>query len=576
MKETNHDDKIQIVNIELSQFEFLLSYLKGTQKRLTDIYNKLVDLYRQLKIARAASEATKAKIEILKEIGNTNSNEWKAFIKAGNTYVKKGELSTEVCPYCRQPLQNKASRIVAAYRAFLEDQSELNLTTLLKQKELLEQEAHQINTRYEISEQLSNLLDTANTSSPNIKTKVLAAKDAINSIKLRLIHCVENENVEDIETSDTIVNAIKAVEQAKIIWSGLITKLKEEKGQKDSRVRELTDSLKPLLEYKLISEQRMLFEEWFVKMQKVKELNTCTKELSTRNISALAKAASQTLITGNLKIKFQEELDALKLNHLQVVLSNDGTSRGQSFMKIHLVNDTDVRRILSEGEQKGVALALFIAERRMQLSSNPIILDDPVNSLDHYITASLMERLTHLGNQIVIFSHNILLQTSLMSLNCLHLCGIYQQNSCKKTNQHLFAYKISSLGQNKKGIVTEWKQDNVAYNLQRAERKLSEVPSPEIDTVSAYLRHVIEMMIDEKVFKNLSPLKYNGKKTNIQWEKLKTLHADADMIDSLKDMYSRLSGGELHSGVEHDENPLSFEELERICNKLKTMQRDTI
>lgn len=154
--------------------------------------------------------------------------------------------------------------------------------------------------------------------------------------------------------------------------------------------------MKPLIEYKLISSQKDLFVEWFEKIDNVNELKKCQLELSTRGISTLARTASQTLVTENLKTKFQEELDALGLKKLSVNLTDAGTSRGQAFMQLKLFNNNSVSDVLSEGEQKGVALALFIAERRMQLSQNPIILDDPVNSLDHFITAKLVERLSRL------------------------------------------------------------------------------------------------------------------------------------------------------------------------------------
>lgn len=156
------------------------------------------------------------------------------------------------------------------------------------------------------------------------------------------------------------------------------------------------------------------------------------------------------MVTENLKSKFQEELDALGLKKLYVELSDAGASRGQSFMQLKLVNNNVVTDVLSEGEQKGVALALFIAERRMQLSKNPIILDDPVNSLDHFITAKLVERLSNLGNQIIIFSHNLLLQTSLANLRDLHECGANQKSSCRKTTKHLYMYSVQSYGRDKK------------------------------------------------------------------------------------------------------------------------------
>lgn len=80
-------------------------------------------------------------------------------------------------------------------------------------------------------------------------------------------------------------------------------------------IAELSSQMKSLIEQKAISTQKELFFDWFEKMRVVDELKKCQTELSTRSISILAKTASQTLVTENLKTKFQEELDALGLKN---------------------------------------------------------------------------------------------------------------------------------------------------------------------------------------------------------------------------------------------------------------------
>lgn len=213
---------------------------------------------------------------------------------------------------------------------------------------------------------------------------------------------------------------------------------------------------------------------------------------------------------------------------------------------------------------------MFIAERRMQLSKNPIILDDPVNSLDHFITAKLVERLSNLGNQIIIFSHNLLLQTSLANLRDLHECGANQKSSCRKTTKHLYMYSVQSYGRDKKGIVAEMKQDNVVNNLAHAKRLLNTTPFNGL-MIGSILRHTIELIIDERIFRNQIPVKFHGRKNAIQWEQLKTLNPDIAAIDKLNELFSRLSGGDLHSGVEQSYNPIDHDELEEIYNELATM-----
>lgn len=522
LKETNFEDKIQLASNEQQQYFLILKHLKETENNLQKLHIESQSLIGKISIVRKESELVKQKISVLNDIGNTNSKEWKTFIEAGAAFAKNSTLSENVCPYCRQPIVDNAVNIVTAYATYLSDKSIEELKYLEQTKNALKQRISTIITNFTISTQFKSLIDARNSES-ELYSKISASLRQLDEQKSILSYAVENEQNNNPLVFDSTNDTISAIEAICEEYNNTIKKLREELTKKNQTVSELSSQMKPLIENKLISSNKDLFVEWFEKIDNVNELKKCQSELSTRGISTLARTASQTLVTENLKTKFQEELDALGLKKLSVDLTDAGTSRGQVFMQLKLFNNNSVSDVLSEGEQKGVALALFIAERRMQLSNNPIILDDPVNSLDHFITAKLVERLSKLGNQIIIFSHNLLLQTSLVNLRGIHECGVNQKSSCGKTSKHLYLYSVTSHNRDKKGVITEKKQDNVANNLKNAHDLLNTIPF--IDDysimVGAILRHTIELIIDEKIFNNQIPVKFHGRKNTIQWEQLK-------------------------------------------------------
>lgn len=548
LKETNFEDKIQLASNEQQQYLLILKHLKETENSLQKLHIESQSLVERISIVRKENEVVKQKISILNEIGNTNSKEWKTFIEAGDAFTRSSTLNENVCPYCRQPIVDNAVNIVTAYATYLSDKSIEELKNLKQEKNTLKQRISTVVTNFTISAQFKVLIYTRNSES-ELYSKISASLRQLDEQKRILSDAVENEQNSNLLVFDSTNVAISAIETICEEYNNTINNLREKLTKKNQTVSELSFQMKPLIEYKLISSQKDLFVEWFEKIDNVNELKKCQLELSTRSISILARTASQTLVTENLKTKFQEELDALGLKKLSVNLTDAGTSRGQAFMQLKLFNNNSVSDVLSEGEQKGVALALFIAERRMQLSQNPIILDDPVNSLDHFITAKLVERLSRLGNQIIIFSHNLLLQTSLVNLRGIHECGVNQKSSCGKSTKHLFMYSVTSHNRDKKGVITEKKQDNVANNLKKVQNLLNRTPFSDDCSimVGAILRHTIELIIDEKIFNNQIPVKFHGRKNTIQWEQLKNLNPDVTMIDKLNGLFSRLSGGDLHS-----------------------------
>lgn len=64
---------------------------------------------------------------------------------------------------------------------------------------------------------------------------------------------------------------------------------------------------------------------------------------------------------------------------------------------------------LSEGEQKVIALADFLAEVRLRGATAPVIMDDPVTSLDYERLEQVATRLAALSEtrQVIVFTHNI-------------------------------------------------------------------------------------------------------------------------------------------------------------------------
>lgn len=74
-------------------------------------------------------------------------------------------------------------------------------------------------------------------------------------------------------------------------------------------------------------------------------------------------------------------------------------------------------KVLSEGEQKVIGLADFLAEAGLRLSPAPIVFDDPVNSLDYRRIHEVADRIARLAadRQVIVLTHNIWFATELLS-----------------------------------------------------------------------------------------------------------------------------------------------------------------
>ena len=133
-----------------------------------------------------------------------------------------------------------------------------------------------------------------------------------------------------------------------------------------------------------------------------------------RSLTEQAKLASEDLVNSDFQARFQEECKALRTPTVRLEFIG---RKGKAQRRKSLTADHRLSQILSEGQQKVLALADFLAEARMGGSAAPIVFDDPVNSLDHRRLQEVSDRISSLVPtcQVVVFTHDIWLATELLA-----------------------------------------------------------------------------------------------------------------------------------------------------------------
>jgi ABC-type lipoprotein export system ATPase subunit len=147
---------------------------------------------------------------------------------------------------------------------------------------------------------------------------------------------------------------------------------------------------------------------------RLKILRAALPKLS-RAVTELSKRASDQMINQSFDALFAEECEALRAPTLKVQFVG---REGKAQRRKVLSGRHRPSKVLSEGEQKVMAIADFLAEARLAGITAPVIFDDPVSSLDHRRVNEVAQRIANLGadNQVIVFTHDILFTTKLLSL----------------------------------------------------------------------------------------------------------------------------------------------------------------
>lgn len=339
---------------------------------------------------------------------------WEAFIRSGQTYrdhlEELGVHDEARCLYCRQTLGTDATDLLTKYRDYLEDkiaadiskgEADLaNTARPLLAGQLSDVEAYVAEYDENAADESEEVpsLRTLTETAVQLRTK-LTDKTTIGPALLTRLEGMAASLAVIRDTVSTLLVDLRDQQANR----------SEALGKKESELREFVARIE-------------LSKSWAEVSRRVEDarqadkLTTLSRKFSTllRQITELSKTASDQLINQNFEQLFAEECKALRAPALRVEFVG---RQGKAQRRKVLTGNHKPSKILSEGEQKVLALADFLAEARLTGITAPIIFDDPVCSLDHRRISEVADRVAALAadDQVVVFTHDILFATNLLA-----------------------------------------------------------------------------------------------------------------------------------------------------------------
>lgn len=425
------------------------------------------------------------------------STEWKNFIQAADTYY--GEIDKEIdhCIFCGQSLEHV--QLIDKYWKFLSSAAEKNLSMANNNIIKIKEDFLSLGTKLIVNG--SKLEEWLKEEYPDCLRVILEAELKFEKMKNNIVGNIDSMTLDfQIDSSAISTNSFNDIYKQ---LNQKITGLNQEKV-----ISELKEIKKFEEEYNDIQKLRGLLTEiddyilnlrW---VDKARRINPSTNRITTFQNQLFKKYVTQEYIDN-----FKEECKNLQTNFSAQIVQRG--RKGTTLSKLTVQGKKPIE-ILSEGEQRSIALANFMAETKLNPNNNCLVFDDPVSSLDHKRREAISMRLVEEAKykQIVILTHDI---TFLLSI----------QQCCDKNN---VSYQTTTLRklQNEAGYV----QNNVPWigmtvkkrisylrnELQSIEKVYKLLQSGNIDKQEEYeksaklwceqLRETWERMIEEVLFNN--------------------------------------------------------------------------
>lgn len=583
LEKNNTEDSRKVLNQEKKEIDDLdnhLSCLKTNLEKLTKDISSAINNY--LKTKKIRDERLK-QFEVLKNIPSQDSEEWQGFVESAKEYGTEIDQSTfnsdEKCIYCHQPLSDEAMKLIQAYAQYLDDQSQQNFKDSVDKVTELKEEIDDLITDFAFSENLEKALAKIhNAQEQDYKTLVAQILTAAKSQKGGLDKALNEKTAVAEKYTLDLFSADEKLEKLSESKQKELDGLQQSYAQKSKKINEIVVEINRLEDKRNITKWKTKIENYFSTSKCVQKYSALNQAISTRGITELGSKAHDELLTDSIKKSFEEELKALGKD---IEVSPETTGAGKGSVRTGLkILGKDVRTILSDGEQKAVGLALFLAEIESQNDKSPIVFDDPVTSIDHEVADALAKKLMSLSSdrQIIVFTHNKLFYDSLVywggSLKdekdnkTHHVCKNYTQKGCSGQGCHVYTYKVDREAKDKTGKIFEAQNESCSYFIEKAEKEMKGNYS--LSSVSGYLKSAIEYYIDEKVLLKTGLMKDRLRGIGVPWENLKKIDNKEEIINKPEAYWSNLSNRGTHVTQNSNENPLKTEDLNNIIDFLKS------
>lgn len=160
-----------------------------------------------------------------------------------------------------------------------------------------------------------------------------------------------------------------------------------------------------------LAEMKTAVLDAIVKTGLVDKLRACSVAAgSTTGISKKSTDLSNSMATQDVVDALNHELKRLNVHDLKVLMKPE-SPRGKTQYKLvlEMPGNALAKDILSEGEQRAIAIASFLAEVNLGGGLGGVVFDDPVSSLDHRRRWHVARRLAEEAQrrQVIVLTHDI-------------------------------------------------------------------------------------------------------------------------------------------------------------------------
>ena len=346
------------------------------------------------------------------QLPGTGGEEWKALFRAARAFALTShpeyaleKLPGDVpCPLCQNQLGGDGSARLARFDAFIQQASEAQAKKALADAESAYKAIREANVNLLIGaalyEELEEIDSPLARNCSALQASIIARQKQVMNASADKIAWDQISALPDDPRGKLGIHAAAFIEQAIAL-----------EATADGQVKAAMTQEKLELEArKRLGEVKAAVLDTIDKHELSRKLQACMDSMDTRGISRKSTELSSNMASQELADALNAELRSLKVHDLYVGMKPESPGGKTQFkLELQLPGGGTPAAVLSEGEQRAIAIASFLAEIKLGKGYGGIVFDDPVSSLDHRRRWEVAERLAMESKQrqVIVFTHDI-------------------------------------------------------------------------------------------------------------------------------------------------------------------------
>lgn len=412
LKENNPNEKAGLLRLRARRVAAIAK--NSVEKGLVvgpDAIAKLKALADSFRTAQAAAAlAAKSFKEGENLLPGTGGEAWRELFEAARKFALEAHPDKQfpdlgadaACPLCQQPLAAGAERLLR-FEAFI--QAEAEKTAQVRRRALAAEYRP-----FAASVMTLNLDEVTQTEIAEIDPPLVADTKTFESALT-----ARHEAIKAAVVSHDWAELDQALASPADRLQALADKLNAEaealeKASNEEARAALQKQLEELDARLRLSQAKEAVLTAVAKLGHQAKLKSCLTAVRTNAISLKASELAEKVVSKELADALNREFKALGVGGLSVSLQSRA-DRGKALhkLKLQLPQVRSPGEILSEGEQRAIAIGSFLAEVGLSGGKGGIVFDDPVSSLDHRRRERVAKRLAAeaVQRQVIIFTHDI-------------------------------------------------------------------------------------------------------------------------------------------------------------------------